>query len=836
MRTVEDQGNSSIASRPQQAGVQNGQSESSDIVKALWRYRWAVLLPTIAGAIAGFLVYVRTPQTFRSTTRLMLESDNSVILDSMTGDFVGGVPSVDIVGSQLYSDRVVSMAFDDTRMQPFRERFEDRRSNFIVLAQEALVLEPEVADNATGQSLVMLLHFDHQDPELCEASIRSFSTALQTFFNERDRDSRGDLMRLISVAMEELSPKLSELEQRHRVFREEAPLAWDTNGNAINPHRERQLFLVQRRSELYEQLRQKQILLGQVETLAKRAKDPTVALSVIGQLLGVAINIKTPDAAPVDVESADEKIAITQLNKDLIPLIIERNKFAEQFGDKHPTVRQLDRELLTMKTELTRLVKELTSRRLEIIKESQPELVDPKAKAAEAVASIIYAAKAEVQLLSTQIAEVDNQIATEKAGAVRLAKFEAENRAMLREIDRSQAMMDELKEQMARVSLTDKEGGTRVIELTAPGKAYLVGPQIIKMVGIGSFLGLALGAGLALLLEKNSGTFRNPDEIADILGVPVLTHVPFFKGRVRKSKKGDINPYKDMDPYLAIVHQPASVVSEAIRSLRTNVFFEMTGDRGKIIQVTSPLPGDGKSTIAGNLACSIAQSGKRVLAIDCDLRRPQLTDNFAMGDQIGATNLLNGECEFEEACHQTPIATLQVMPSGPIPTNPAEALTLPDMGELLEQVRDEYDFVVLDTPPLLVVTDPSIVASMVDGVIMTLRIRRKSKPNANESISILRAVGANILGVVINNSDEAGSSDGYRGYGYYRYGRYTSRYYRRSPGNNGKPQRTSMVIQGRGGARSGESNGRASESKPYISAPRLDDNSSVDEPSVSEQS
>ena len=204
-----------------------------------------------------------------------------------------------------------------------------------------------------------------------------------------------------------------------------------------------------------------------------------------------------------------------------------------------------------------------------------------------------------------------------------------------------------------------------------------------------------------------------------------------------------------------------------------------------MIQITSPLPGDGKSTIACNLASSIAQSGKRVIAIDCDLRRPQLTDNFDARERLGLTNVLNGECEPLDAAHATPIPKLSVMPSGPIPSNPAEALSLPLMNELLDYLREHFDYIILDTPPLLVVTDPSIVASMADAVAMTIRIRRKSKPNARESLNILNGVGANVLGVVINNSDEAGSSDGYRGYGYYKYGRYGGAYYRRNGSSNG---------------------------------------------------
>jgi capsular exopolysaccharide synthesis family protein len=306
------------------------------------------------------------------------------------------------------------------------------------------------------------------------------------------------------------------------------------------------------------------------------------------------------------------------------------------------------------------------------------------------------------------------------------------------------------------------------------------------MAGIGTLMGLLLGSGLAYLLEKNANTFRDPEEISGMLGVPILTHIPFFRGKRRKLKKGEVDPYKNLTTDLAVVHQPSSMTSEAVRSLRTAVFFG-AGDSpaGTVLQITSPLPGDGKSTIACNLASSIAQSGKRVLAIDCDLRRPQLTDNFDCNDKLGLTNVLNGECDPLDAAHATALPKLWAMPCGPIPSNPAEALSLPVMNELLDYLREHFDYIILDTPPLLVVTDPSIVASMADGVILTLRIRRKSKPNSREAMNILSGVGGNVLGVVINNSDETTSSDGYRGYTYYRNGRYRNHYYRKSGTANG---------------------------------------------------
>ncbi len=779
---------------------------AANVVASIWRYRWAVLLPVVVGAVCGLLIYMQLPETYRSTTRLMIESDSKAVLESMSGEVIGGVPGLDIVESQLFSDRVLATAFTNPRLRPFQGEFEGGQSLFTEVALNSLELEPEVDDVRNAKSVVALLHFESEIEELCQPVVQSFSESLQAYYNENYRSNRGDLINLIAKGMETLHPKMLDLESRYREFRRNAPLAWDSAGIAINPHRERQLFLVGRRSEVVEKVREKSVEVAAIESIVVESKsDPLLGLNIIGELLDKRFTMPTSQGRLADLQQGDAELAKNNLAQELVPLMIERNKFEAEYGQSHPSVKVLDSQLETMQSELKRLVEEKTSRVMVLMSET---LADPRERAVEAVNAVVTASKAQVELLTAQVKELDQQISEERTLAAKLAQVEQENQAQIREIERTRELLDQLEEQMARVNLVEDERGTRVVELTAPSLAYKVGPSLVKTVGVGSILGILLGCGLALLLEKNANTFRDPDEIADILGVPVLTHIPFFKGRVKKSVKGDINPYEKFDQSLAVVHMPASIPAEAIRSCRTSVFFELSsgGSRqsiegrsgGRIIQVTSPLPGDGKSTIAGNLACSIAQSGKRTLVIDCDLRRPQLTDNFDMADEKGLTDVLNCDCDPLDACHVTPLRNLFVMPSGAIPANPAEALTLPEMANMMEMLREKFDYVLLDTPPLLVVTDPSITASMVDGVVVALRIRRKSRHNARESINILRAVNAKILGLVINNSDEAGASDGYRGYGYYRYGRHTSRYYRSS--KSGKTHQSSqpLIISGRG--------------------------------------
>lgn len=796
----------------------SARADGIDVVGALWRYRWAVLLPTLILAAVGFVFYTQMEETYRSTSRLMVESDRPPLLDQQSGALLGGVPDIEVLEAELYSDKLATMAFKDLNMQPFHSLYGDSLANqlerFITVVQKRLSLEPEVTDIKAAASLVTLLHFDSNDAEHCEAAVRAYSKALQDYYNEKHKSSRSELIHYIDVAMKQLNPKITELERRYSEFRLDAPLQWDNEGNAINPHREQQLYLMTHRNQLMEKLKHEENLRANLIELASKTEDPQIVLAVMSEYLGVRVLLPDSNKQVESLMSGDAILGGIDLDKKLLPLMIERNKNAREYGANHPSVKVFDAQIATMKAELSRLLRDETDRIAKLREENAAGLVDPVERAKKTVQALLLNAEVNVRSAQQAVRDVDEQIATEKKEAVKLAKYEQSNEQIKRELEQNRGLMQELKEQMARASLADEESATRVSELTKPSAAYLVGPTILKTVGVGTFLGLLLGAGLALLLEKNANTFRDHEEVSALLGVPVLTHIPFFRTKQRKAKKGELDPYKDLSNDLIVVHQPSSVVSEAVRSFRTAVFFDSAGDKnGRVIQITSPLPGDGKSTIACNLACSIAQSGKRVLAIDCDLRRPQLTDNFKSVDKLGLTNVLNGECEPAEAAHQTPLPKLHIMPCGPIPNNPAEALSLPVMNELLDLLREQYDYIILDTPPLLVVTDPSITANMADAVVLTLRIRRKSKPNAKESINILSGVGANVLGVVINNSDESGSSDGYRGYGYYRHGKYASRYYSRGTGTvaNG---RTSVVVSDGPSLRREKSSGKAKVSQP----------------------
>jgi capsular exopolysaccharide synthesis family protein len=272
---------------------------------------------------------------------------------------------------------------------------------------------------------------------------------------------------------------------------------------------------------------------------------------------------------------------------------------------------------------------------------------------------------------------------------------------------------------------------------------------------------------MAFLAETTDRGFRSPAEIRRRLGVPVLGHIP----RLAETKA--VSP--EIDPTLAAFHRPKSGEAEAYRGVRTQLYFSTRGQAHQVVQITSPNPGDGKSTLAANLAISIAQSGKRVVLLDCDFRRPRVHRLFRLDrPEIGLASVMAGEADLAAATQPCPaVPNLSLMPCGPRPANPAELLTSPKFQEVLAELRDAYDFVVIDSPPVLAVSDPSAVAPRADGVLMVFRMTKSAGPAAERAREQLLAVGARLIGVVVNaTADRAGGYSGY-GYGYnyqYEYG------------------------------------------------------------------
>jgi len=209
--------------------------------------------------------------------------------------------------------------------------------------------------------------------------------------------------------------------------------------------------------------------------------------------------------------------------------------------------------------------------------------------------------------------------------------------------------------------------------------------------------------------------------------------------------------------------EPKSIAAESYRTLRTNIQYSSFDKEYKVIMITSSEPGEGKSTTAGNLALCLAQGEKKVILVDCDLRKPSLHKKFKISNIVGLSDVMIGKEELVTAMHRYN-NNLVILTSGKIPPNPSEMLSSKAMTTLLDALKKNFDYIILDTPPVQAVTDSQILATKADGAILVVRAERTKKDSVQNAISLLKKVNANIIGTVLNGLDNS------RNKYYYYYG------------------------------------------------------------------
>ncbi len=219
----------------------------------------------------------------------------------------------------------------------------------------------------------------------------------------------------------------------------------------------------------------------------------------------------------------------------------------------------------------------------------------------------------------------------------------------------------------------------------------------------------------------------------------------------------------DLTESLVTVRDPSSRAAEAYRTLRTNLLHGFVDAPPKVILITSPGAGEGKSITSANLAVVLAQADKNILAIDCDFRKPNLHKYFGLRNMWGIVEVLGGDCSLQDVWEE-PVERLKVVPTGSVPPTPAELLDSWHFTEFLAGVREEFDYVLLDTLPVGRVSDPLILATKSDGVLLVLDAQNTRKVSVRQTVRSLEAVGANVIGTVVNNVQ--GAKDDY----YYYYG------------------------------------------------------------------
>ena len=273
-----------------------------------------------------------------------------------------------------------------------------------------------------------------------------------------------------------------------------------------------------------------------------------------------------------------------------------------------------------------------------------------------------------------------------------------------------------------------------------------------------------LGLGIAMLAEMTDRTFRNPEEVEEAVGAPIIAHLPGLnEAKLRKkSIKGSL-----ISPMVTAFHVPRGTDAETFRLVRTSVLLLAKQHSKKVFMLTSPSPSDGKSTVISNLAASMAQTGKQVLLVDADMRRPTIHKNFGTVRSLGLSDFLVGEEGFADCLCDSEQTGLTICPAGSRTSSPSELLESERFAEFMKHARESFDVVFLDVPPVLAVTDPAIIALHVDSCMLVVRIAKNNRMLVERAADILRDQGVSLDGVVINSRDGRRGGYGYSSYNYY---------------------------------------------------------------------
>jgi tyrosine-protein kinase Etk/Wzc len=411
--------------------------------------------------------------------------------------------------------------------------------------------------------------------------------------------------------------------------------------------------------------------------------------------------------------------------------------------------------------------------------ESHPAVVEVQAqitRVREALLSTYRAMRQELlqseRDLTQSIASFDAQM-----GDIPEAELELAKRTRVNSVNAELYTFLLQKQQEARIAQASTTSNIHIVDLALTPKIPIK-PNKKKNLALGFILGLMLGVGLAFLLDYMDQTIKTTEDVREKLGLNVFGIIP----RIPFADE-DVNlPSKRLVTTLA----PKTPVVESFRALRTNLNYASAKQKHKIIMVSSSLPNEGKSTISGNLAVVLSQTGAKVLLMGCDLRRPSLYEMFSQKNVPGLVDLLVDN--NQSALRHLTNPKLDFLPAGTVPPNPAEILESKRMGKLLDKVRERYDYVVIDAPPVLPVTDTQILAPKVDINLIVIEPCRVPEKAAMQMVESLRSVDAKIAGVILN--DKSG-----RGFKYYgNYGYYGNKYYRGYYGEENEEVKTGMIV------------------------------------------
>ncbi len=507
-----------------------------------------------------------------------------------------------------------------------------------------------------------------------------------------------------------------------------------------------------------------------IQILAQKiteVKSKIAGIQTRSQALQSKLNLTTKQA--INLNTLSQTPAVQQLlaeyQKVKTQLATERSRLTEE----HPTVINLNAKLEALRQQLQQQVgKTIDSN------ESIPEENLQLSQLKQNLTASLVETEVERLALDNELGVLNQSFLTYQNRLRGLPQLEQKQRELERKLQVAQITYQQLFKQLQEVEVLENQniGNARVVSLaTIPEKP--ISPKILLNLAGGGVLGVVLGVLVILGMELMDKSLKTVDEAKRLLGYPLLGTIPQLDKKNDGSKDNGVtnngNYHEDLLE-LPVLNEPYSPVTSAFEILQTNLSFSLSDKTLKVIVVSSSIPGEGKSFTSANLAVAISQLGKRVLLIDGDMRLPRQHKVWNVPNLKGLSNILVGQANLKNATQEA-LVTLDILSAGSIPPNPLTLLESQAMANLIKEASQEYDFVIIDAPPLTAVADPLKLSQLADGMVLVVRPGVGTTESVLAAKELLKQSGQVVLGMVINGVTEQNSYGSY----YYRDGYYGNR-------------------------------------------------------------
>ncbi len=682
---------------------------SESLAVIVWRNRWIVLATTVVALTAAVIYVAKATPIYSSTSRIYVEqSGPKIFTETEEGVMTQSKNYLYTQAELLTSAPILTDAVENTSVQ--------KMQTFLGVDNHVSYMKKRLDVIVGKRDDIVSVSFDSPYPAEATQVVNAVVDAYITYHATRKRSTSAEVLKILRAEKDKRSKELTQKLEALADFKRDNPaLALESSqGNTINEE-------LQRWSAALNEA-QKDTIYSQ--SICESTKE------MIGDPIKLKQFVEAQRArggyAARDREGAD-------LTSRLVQLQDRRADRLRQVTPDHPAVRALDSEIANLKSQIADLDRELAQAQL-------------------AVAEQEYLAAKERE---RQIAEYYKE---QREQAVELSQQLTQYRLL--ESDWEQTKMDcvSLDDRIKELNVTEDVGplNITILEYARPADKPSE-PRKSRYMAMALVMGLVLGTGFGFLRSLMDQTLHSEEEISAVLNVPVLGVVPSMSRRESIVSRGQ-KTHLDSKSHWA----------EAYRTIRTAVFFSTSKGKAKTILITSPTPADGKTTLASNLGIAMAQAGQRVVILDADFRKPMQRRIFELNhENQGLSSVLAGAMRLEDAIHRTDIGGLDLLACGPEVPNPAEILNSDAFAKLLGLLSDKYDRVIIDSPPVMPVTDALILSAICDVVLLVLRAEKSTKKTCRQAQHGLLSVGADVLGVVVNDVHKKGPYGYYGSYGYY---------------------------------------------------------------------